>query len=131
MRDNAPNPALVTKTILGKLGDVDSFISDQGSISLPLIDWILHGITNRIYPDPDPFVSHFQNPTIGFPHFPEKQTALSMPGFYRRASRIPKFASRIRDCHFSRKNTALSTPEFYRRASRTRDCHLSRKKKQP
>ena len=24
----------------------------------PLIDWVSHGITNWIYPDPDPFVSH-------------------------------------------------------------------------
>ena len=114
---------------------------------LPLIDWILHGITNRIYPDPDPSVSHFQNPKIGFQNprlpFSRKTTALSMPGFYRRASRIQKFASIIRNCHFFRKknsleharilsesfqnprlpffqkkNIALSTPGFYRKTSR-------------
>ena len=30
----------------------------DSSVSPPLIDWISHGITNWIYPDPDPFVSH-------------------------------------------------------------------------
>ena len=29
--------------------------------SPPLIDWISHGITNWIYSDPDPFVSHAKN----------------------------------------------------------------------
>ena len=62
----------------------------------------------------------FQNPRLPFSR---KKTALSTPGFYRRASRILNLASRIPDCHFSKK-TALSTPRFYRRAPRTRDCHF-------
>ena len=32
-------------------------LTQLGSIP-PLIDWISYGITNSIYPDPDPFVSH-------------------------------------------------------------------------
>ena len=32
-----------------------------GSESPPLVDWISHGITNWIYSDPDPFVSHAKN----------------------------------------------------------------------
>ena len=31
-------------------------------VSPPLVDWISHGITNWIYPDPNLFVSHPQNP---------------------------------------------------------------------
>ena len=53
-------------------------------VSLPLIDWISHGITNWIYPDPDPFVSHPQNPgTI----FLEKKKRLRQRRGSSRASR--------------------------------------------
>ena len=33
----------------------------RGRYPPPLMDWISHGITNWIYSDPDPFVSHVEN----------------------------------------------------------------------
>ena len=100
--------------------------------SLPLIDWILHGITNRIYPDPDPSVSHF-HPQIGFQNprlpFPRKKNSLEHARILSEGFQNPGICfQNPRLQFFQKKKTALSTPEFYRRASRTRYCHFFRKK---
>ena len=54
---SAAQPPITCRSI----ADVDSWLKANTAalgLSLPLIDWISNGITNWIYSDPDPFVSH-------------------------------------------------------------------------
>ena len=80
-------------------------------------------------------VSHFQNPKIGFQNprlpFSTKKNALSMPGFYRRASRIQKFASRIRDCHFSKTKNCLEHAQILSEGFQNPRLPVFQKEKQP
>ena len=58
--DNAARPPITCRSI----ADVDSWLKANTAalgLSLLLIDWISNGITNWIYSDPDPFVSHAKN----------------------------------------------------------------------
>ena len=55
-----PAPTHKAVQLLHTWGSQESKVGAEADTP-PLMDWISHGITNWIYSDPDPFVSHAKN----------------------------------------------------------------------